>query len=447
MNWLRRGWRAVGNRLSDPLEDAVKQARRGWNNITARNREAPPSRIFTLHLIRAAISWVTRLGFDHNANRTIKRSVKRLGKLVKRWTERAKLLKKRYEAEREIRNELDAHRRDHATAIRRNLITLGLAVGAAVLLTMVDLPFVEGAVEMLIDDPTKTILGIKIVSLAGWGFVLGIAGMAKLSANALRGIFSDERRRSDIPLLTLCVALVVGSVIAFAGPRQEAVQGGGGGPSSSLTIPGVDPPEAGETDGGDFPWLLVLLGISPYLFATVLLAGAQTRAAEDELKLIGKHAWSRWQMWLGEKRFGRVQIGVDRAERRITNAILNLKRSIGEEEASRIVHAEGYRLTEEWNGWLTETPTLIQVIANTTPGALPAFDPDELARLGISADDVVKGGSVRQLLEQEFGNPLAERAHAVHVQATVESLPAPHEASPEQNGKPPHGSEAPAVEP
>jgi hypothetical protein len=425
MNRLKRGWRSILNRLNDPLEDAVSQSKQGWSKLTARNREAPPVHTFSLHLLRAGLSWATRLGFDRDAGKAIKRSVRRLHRLVMRWPQRVRLLVESYDARRESGKALDEHRAAHGKRVARNVLVLILATAAVVLLATVDLPFVEGAMEMLIDDPTKSVLGVKVISLAAWGFVIGIAGAAKLSAGALRRIFAGEVKRSDVALLALCVTLVLGSIVAFADPRQEAIEGSSGGTTSSVTVPGEEPTTEGpEDDGAAFPWLLVLLGATPFLFGTVLLAGAQNPAAEAEMKLWGKHLWAGLRTRWNERKFGRLQVGVDRSERRIIDALLELKRAIGEEEASRLVHAEGYRFSEEWNGWLTEMPKLLETIKDAAPGALPSFAPHDLARLNLTAEDMVNGSQIRQALEREFGNPLADSAREVRAERDPVGRPA-----------------------
>jgi hypothetical protein len=211
---------------------------------------------------------------------------------------------------------------------------------------------------------------------------------------------------------------VIGFVVAVSGPRQEAVQFGNGSSMSELRTPSADTKATGkehsQSDGDGFPWLLILLGVSPYLVTTTLLAGGQTRPGEEELKLLRLYAWSRWRIWRDERRFGRLQVRVDRMERRIADAVLNLNRLIGEEEAARLVHAEGYRLSGDWNGWLSPTPALVEaIVRDATPGRLPRFEPDDLSRYAAAAGDLVDGGPVRQRLERQFGNPLADQARVI----------------------------------
>lgn len=409
----------------DRVTATSEQADRSWKEVprSALDRKGATDRIFPLHLVRGALSWATRLVADQRADGRSARAAKKIRVAAALWPTRSASLYDAYALIDKAKAALEAHRIGHEGMLRRLLTGLILASLAVAFLVFVDLPFIRGGLELVIDDPEQRVLGLKVVDLASWGFVLFMAALVKSASSSLRRIRDGGAARADYSMLALCCLAAAAAVLPFAGARQQAADASAGQGSGLQTIGGSDASPGGEEQDRAFPWLMAALGVAPFVLGTIALSGAQTAAAEEDAALWATLQRARALGVIRVCRFGRVVRQVDRREATIESAARRLARDIARDEAERLNHANGYRLVSEtWAGWLPTKPTLISGVERGAPGRLPGADADMRQRFSITASELAHGGPTRRALEARYGNPVAERAAEMHEQYSLEGL-------------------------
>lgn len=408
------------NVFRDPFKSARDRAKRSWGS-GPQDRSAPLGRTFPEHVIHACLAWSHRLRMDQRGERRLKRSVKIVRSCVNRWPELAKRLGEAQQSSGERAERAERAGAEVNEERRRLWIVSILSAGAVVAFLAIEYGFAHAGLDLFLEEPETKVGYFTIAEVGAMAIAMVMAAAAELIAHAIRGVLANfPRWLRRLLIVTSALALPVAFVLPFLSLREEAADLSA--PGVSVELPNLPlGVEVGPATGGGndlIPFLI--LGLAPVLVGAILRATSSTPQADRHLRARLGHRGARLREWARRRRFSWMVRRLDRAELRIARVARRIARREARDEAGRIVDRLGYRFTSPWYGWLDPNPEVVDAVVMPKAGTLPGAGSQEavLDRFAATAESLRNGGPVRQRLESEFGNPLADRSATPEIQIT-----------------------------